>query len=296
MATARQGPTVRGRQLGAELRRLREESGLTIERVAKSLECSESKVSRIENGQVGATPRDVRDMLDLYEVEPQRREALIEVARQARQKGWWNAYRDVPIVPASIGLEENATALRMYAALLVPGLLQTRDYASAVLRSLQPDLDADQFERWVDLRIKRQSLLYRADAPALWVLLDEAVLRRPVGGPEVMAEQLRRLAEAADGPNVTLQVVPFAAGEHAGMDGGFTIFAFSRSADSDVVHLDISSGDLYLERPEQIRRYNQVFDQLRAAALEPDDSHALLVELAGGSWSGPTGDAAAESA
>jgi hypothetical protein len=171
----------------------------------------------------------------------------------------------------------------MYAALLVPGLLQTREYASAVLRALQPDLDAEQFQRWVDLRIRRQSLLYRAGAPALWALLDEAVLRRPVGGPDVMAGQLRRLAEAAEGPNVTLQVVPFTAGEHAGMDGGFTIFAFSRSADADVVHLDISSGDLYLEKPEQIRRYNQVFDQLRAAALEPEASLALLVELAGGS-------------
>jgi transcriptional regulator with XRE-family HTH domain len=283
MAAARHGPTVRRRQLGAELRRLREESGLTIERVAKSLECSDSKVSRIENGQVGATPRDVRDMLELYEVDAQRRDALIEIAREARQKGWWHAYRDVPVVPASIGLEESATAVRMYAALLIPGLLQTRDYASAVLRALQPGLDAGQFERWVDLRIRRQSLLYRADAPARWAFLDEAVLRRPVGGAVVMAEQLRRLAEAADGPNVTLQVVPFAAGEHAGMDGGFTIFAFSPSADSDVVHLDNSSGDLYLERPEEIRRYNQVFDQLRAAALGPDDSLALVVALAGGS-------------
>ena len=127
MTAARHGPTERRRQLGAELRRLREESGLTIERVANSLECSESKVSRIENWPVGATPPDVRVMLELYEVDAQRREALIEIARETRQKGWWHAYRDVPIVPASIGLEESATALRMYAALLVPGLLQTRD-------------------------------------------------------------------------------------------------------------------------------------------------------------------------
>ncbi len=279
MATARHGPTVRRRRLGAELRRLREESGLTIERVAKSLECSDSKISRIENGQVGASPRDVRDMLELYEVDAQQRDALIEIAREARQKGWWHAYRDVPVVPASIGLEEGATALRMYAALLVPGLLQTRDYAIAVLRALQPSLDAEQFERWVDLRLRRQSLLDRAGAPALWTILDEAVLRRPVGGAEVMRDQLRRLAEASERPNVTLQVLPFAAGEHAGMDGGFTIFGFSRSADSDVVHLDNSSGDLYLEDPEEIRRYNEVFDQLKTAALRPDDSLALVVGL-----------------
>lgn len=279
MAAARHGPTVRRRRLGAELRRLREEAGLTIERVAKSLECSDSKISRIENGQVGASPRDVRDMLELYEVAAPQRDALIEIAREARQKGWWHAYRDVPVVPASIGLEDTATAMRMYAALLVPGLLQTRDYASAVLRALQPGLDAEEFERWVDLRIRRQSLLDRADAPALWAILDEAALRRPVGGPQVMAEQLRRLAEAAGRPNVTLQVLPFGAGEHAGMDGGFTIFGFSRSADSDVVHLDNTTGDLYLENPEEIQRYNEVFEQLHTAALGADESLALVVAL-----------------
>jgi transcriptional regulator with XRE-family HTH domain len=281
VAAARHGPTVRRRRLGAELRRLREEAGLTIERVAKSLECSDSKISRIENGQVGASPRDVRDMLELYEVAAQQREALIEIAREARQKGWWHAYGDVPQVPAYIGLEDTATTLRMYAALLIPGLLQTRDYASAVLRALQPGLDAEEFERWVDLRIRRQSLLDRADAPALWTILDEAALRRPVGGPQVMAEQLRRLAEAAGRPNVTLQVLPFGAGEHAGMDGGFTIFGFLRSADSDVVHLDNTTGDLYLENPEEIQRYNEVFEQLHTAALGADESLALVVALGG---------------
>lgn len=279
MAAARQGPTVRRRQLGAELRRLREEAGLTIERVAKSLECSDSKVSRIENGQVGASPRDVRDMLELYEVDAQRRDALIEIARQARQKGWWHAYGDVPQVPAHIGLEETATTLRMYATLLVPGLLQTREYAIAVIRALQPSLDPEQFERWVDLRIRRQSLLDRTDTPALWAILDEAMLHRPVGGPQVMREQLRRLAEAAERPSVTLQVLPFAAGEHAGMDGGFTIFGFSRSAESDVVHLDNTTGDLYLENPEEIQRYNEVFDQLRITALGPDESLVLIAAL-----------------
>ncbi|HEX6676308.1 MAG TPA: helix-turn-helix transcriptional regulator [Actinomycetes bacterium] len=277
MAAERHGPTVRRRRLGAELRRLREEAGLTIERVAKSMECSDSKISRIENGQVGATPRDVRDMLELYEVPAPQRDALIEIAREARQKGWWHAYRDLSVVvPASIGLEDTATAMRMYAALLVPGLLQTRDYASAVLRALQPGLDAEEFERWVDLRIRRQSLLEREDAPALWAILDEAALRRPVGGTRVMAEQLRRLGEAAERPNVTLQVLPFGAGEHAGMDGGFTIFGFSRSADSDVVHLDNTTGDLYLENAEEIRRYNEVFEQLRAAALGPAESRAMV--------------------
>jgi len=281
MVTARQGPTVRRRRLGAELRRLRDEAGLTIERVAKSLECSESKVSRIETGQVGASPRDVRDMLALYEVSREQRESLIQLAREARNKGWWHAYGDVPVVPAYVGLEDTATAFRMYAALLVPGLLQTPAYASAVIRTLNQDLDAEQIDRWVELRMNRQRLLTREDPPRLWAILDEAVLRRPVGGPGVMREQLQRLAEAAARPNVTLQVLPFTSGEHAGMDGGFTIFGFSQSAASDVVHLDNTTGDLYLETPGEIEQYNRVFAQLRSAALEPDASAALVAALAG---------------
>jgi transcriptional regulator with XRE-family HTH domain len=278
---ARGGPTVRRRRLGTELRRLREDAGLTIERVAKSLECSESKVSRIENGQVGASPRDVRDMLELYGVPEREREPLIEIAREGRQKGWWHAYRDVAVVPASISLEDTASAIRVYAALLVPALLQTTAYASAILRALQPSLDQAQLDRWVELRIARQSLLTRIGAPTLWTVIDEAVLRRPVGGPGVIREQLDRLVEAATLPNVTLQVLPFAAGEHAGMDGGFTIFGFPKSAASDVVHLDNPTGDLYLETPEEIQQYDQVFGQLRAAALTPAESTDLLATLAG---------------
>ena len=281
MAAARGGPTVRRRRLGTELRRLREDAGLTIDRVAKVLECSDSKVSRIENGQVGASPRDVRDMLELYGVDAAQRDALIQFARDARQKGWWHAYGDVPGVPAHVGLEDTAKALRMYAALLVPGLLQTPGYARAILRRLQPGLDDEQLDRWVELRIARQSLLAREERPTLWTILDEAVLRRPVGGPEVMREQLLRLAEAAALPKMTLQVLPFTAGEHAGMDGGFTILGFSTSADSDVVHLDNTTGDLYLENPGEIEQYNQVFSQLRAAALGPDDSIDMIVTLAG---------------
>jgi transcriptional regulator with XRE-family HTH domain len=281
MVTARQGPTIRRRQLGAELRRARDEAGLTIERVAKTLECSESKVSRIENGQVGASPRDVRDMLELYGVPAQQREALIQLAREARHKGWWHAYGDVPVVPAYVGLENTVTAFRMYAPLLVPGLLQTRAYATAVIRTLRQDLDAEQLERWVELRMNRQQLLSRDDSPTLWAILDEAVLRRPVGGPGVMKEQLQVLGQAATRPNVTLQVLPFASGEHAGMEGGFTIFGFSQSAASDVVHLDNTTGDLYLENPGEIEQYNQVFDRLRSAALDPADSIAFLDRLAG---------------
>jgi transcriptional regulator with XRE-family HTH domain len=195
--TARQSPTVRRRRLGAELRRLREEAGLTIERVAATLECSESKVSRIETGQVGAMPRDVRDMLDLYKVGPEQREALIQIARDARQKGWWHAYTDVPVVPGYVGLEVSAAAIDTFGALLVPGLLQTPEYARTVLEALLPDLSAEQIRRRVELRMARQSILNGEHPPTLRAILDEALLRRPVGGHPPAAPPPRRGGGAA---------------------------------------------------------------------------------------------------
>jgi transcriptional regulator with XRE-family HTH domain len=278
--TARQSPTVRRRRLGAELRRLREEAGLTIERVAATLECSESKVSRIETGQVGAMPRDVRDMLDLYGVVPEQRDALIQIARDARQKGWWHAYTDVPVVPGYIGLEVSASAIDTFGALLVPGLLQTADYARTVLLTLRPDLPAEQIERRVELRMARQSILAGEHPPTLRAVLDEAVLRRPVGGRAAIRRQLHHLAETGARPNVRLQVVPFGAGAHPGMDGAFTVFRFPKPTDPEVVHLEHTTGDLYLETAEETARYAAAFDELSAAALEPDESASLVAASA----------------
>jgi transcriptional regulator with XRE-family HTH domain len=270
-------PTNRRRRLGAELRRLREASGLTIDRVAEALECSQSKVSRIETGQVSATPRDVRDMLELYRVDPARREAMVQIAREARQRGWWHKFVDVPDgVPAYVGLETAATSIDIYMSLIVPALLQTADYAKAIIGAVRPDLPRAEIDRRVELRMSRQALLDRDDPPELRVLLDEAVLQRPVGGPAVMAAQLRRLLEDAERPAVTLRVLPTATGAHAGMDGPFTIFGFPAPAEPDVVALDSAADALYLEGPEDLRRYRRVFERLLPAALPPEESAALI--------------------
>jgi transcriptional regulator with XRE-family HTH domain len=266
-------PTGRRRRLGAELRRLREKAGLTIDQVAEALECSPSKVSRIETGQVSATPRDVRDMLGLYQVPESQREAMVQIAREARQPGWWQKFVDVPDgVPAYVGLETAATSIDIYMSLIVPALLQTADYAKAVIGAVRPDLPSAEIDRRVELRLRRQALLDQERPPALRVLLDDTVLRRPVGGEEVMAAQRRRLLEDAARPAVTLQVLPTEAGVHAGMDGPFTIFGFPAPAERDVVALDSAADALYLEGAEDVARYRRVFGLLLPAALTPEAS------------------------
>ncbi len=270
---------MRRRRLGAELRRLREAADLTIERVAGELECSDSKISRIETGQVGATPRDVRDMLALYDVPDEQREKLVKLAREARQRGWWGEYGDVPIADL-MGFEAAAVSIRSYQTLLVPGLLQTVDYARAVIRAVSADMPGEEVERRVKFRMARQERLTQGGAPALWTILDEAVLRRPVGGRCVLQEQLDQLMKIGALPTVTLQVLPFAAGEHAGMDGNFTIFGFAEPADVDVVYLENITRELVLEGAEEVSRYRRAFDLLRRAALGPDDSAAFLAALA----------------
>jgi transcriptional regulator with XRE-family HTH domain len=270
-------PTGRRRRLGAELRRLREAAGLTIDRVAEALECSQSKVSRIETGQVSATPRDVRDMLELYQVSDAQREAMVQIAREARQRGWWQKFVDVPDgVPAYIGLEVAATSIDIYMSLIVPALLQTADYARAVIGAVRPDLPGGEIDRRVELRMRRQALLDQEQPPALRVLLDDTVLRRPVGGPAVMAAQRRRLLEDAARPAVTIRVLEVESGAHAGMDGPFTIFGFPAAAERDVVALDSAADALYLEDPEDVARYRRVLELLLPAAVPPEASAELI--------------------
>jgi transcriptional regulator with XRE-family HTH domain len=277
--TVRRSPTVRRRRLGLELRRLREATELTIERVAEILECSDSKISRIETGQVGATARDVRDMLELYGVNGIQRDKLVQIAREGRQKGWWHTYDDT-VLRALIGFEAEATTIRTYSALLVPGLLQTVDYARAITRAVRPDLSPEEVEGRVKVRTARQVHLMENDPPTHWVILDEAVLRRVVGGREVMDEQVQHLLKAAASPWTTLRVLPFKAREHAGMDGSFVIYGFPEVADPDVVYLENATSDLYLEKAEEVRRYTALFDHLRGAALTPEESVALLATSA----------------
>lgn len=272
---AKRSPTVRERRLARALRHLREEAGLTIEEIAEKLEMSASTVSRMETAQVGVRPRDLKFLLDMYEVSEAERDQLLQIARERRQQRWWREYADLPSILFA-GLEEDASAIWQYSTQLIPGLLQTEAYARAVLQAIRLDAKPGDVERRLELRIHRQELLTSEHAPEYWVVLDEAVVLRQVGGPAIMADQLGELIEAARRPNVTLQVLPFTSGEHAGMDGEFTVFHYLESADPDVVYIENTGSDLYLEAPEVTRRYSKIFDHLRAAAQNPAESIRTL--------------------
>jgi transcriptional regulator with XRE-family HTH domain len=266
---------VRERRLARSLRQLREGADLTIEEVAEKLEISASTVSRMETAQVGVRPRDLGFLLDMYEVSGPERDQLLQIARERRQQRWWQEYADLPNFTLA-GLEDDASTIVQFSALLVPGLLQTEAYARAVLEAIRLDAKPIDIERRLELRIHRQALLTRKDAPEYWVVLDEAAVRREVGGPAVMAEQLGQLIELSKLPNVTLQVLPFTSGEHPAMDGDFTILHYRESADPDVVYIENTGGDMYLEEREVARRYNKLFDHLRAAAQNPGESIRTL--------------------
>lgn len=276
---AGRSPTVRRRRLGLELQRLRKDAGLTIEQVAAALEVSDSKISRIETAQVGATPRDVRDMLALYRVPGQQRDWLMQLAREARKKAWWQQrFGNLPAVTI-VGLQAAATSLRSYAPLVVPGLLQNRDYSSVVLSAIRPDLAPAEVEQRVELRMAGQTLLEQEGSLQIRAVIDEAAVRRTIGGPEMMRAQLERLIQAADLPNISLRVLPFTAGEHAGLDGQFDIIGFEEDADPDVLYLENTTRDLYLSDADAIRRYTMVFDHLEAAALGASESKEFLTSV-----------------
>lgn len=270
----------RGRQLRKELLRLRDEAGLSTEDVAGQLDWSKAKVSRIETGRNRVSPSDVRLLLDVYGVADQReREALIELARQARKPGWWHNYPDV-IASPYVGFEAESTSLRAYQTQLVPGLLQSEDYIRALLHSVRPAVPAGEIERRVAARMARQELLERPDAPNLWCILDETVLHRAVGGPDVMRGQLTHLAEVMERPNVTLQVLPFGAGSHAAMGVPFVILGFDGPSPVSVVYLEHLTGELYLDGETDIARYTLVFDYLRAKAIDPEDARSMIFRAA----------------
>jgi len=262
-----------------ELRRLREAAGITIDQVAERLECSGSKISRIETGQTGVTPRDVRDMLGIYTVSNDYAEMLLQIAREARQKGWWQLFGDV-LTGAYVGLEAAADHVHSYEGQVVPGLLQTEEYAQAMILAARPDISAAEVEKRVRVRMSRQSLLSQDEPLDLWVVLDEAVLHRPVGGAEVMRRQLSHLTSSGELPNVTLQVLPFAAGAHAGMDGAFTMLLYDESADQNLVFASNAAGGLFLEKENELERYEFIFDYLRAKALRPDESLSTILRFA----------------
>lgn len=262
------------RRLARMLRRLREDVGFTIDEVAEQLDLSPSTLSRIETAQVSVRTTDLRLLLDIYKVTGAQRDQLLQLARERRKQPWWNQYKDLPYV-ALASLERGTAEILQYSVQLVPGLLQTEAYAREVLKAIPPAHGVN-IERILEFRIKRQELLTDAQAPRLWVVLDEAVLRRTVGEEQVMHKQLERLINAASLPNVTLQVLPFSVGIHAGMDGEFTILSYADPADPDVVYLETTAGQHFDESTDVTRRYNSVFDQLRAAALNPAESIRAL--------------------
>ena len=282
------GPAVRRRKLGAELRELRASAGLTSGEAARLAGWHQSKVSRIETGASGVKPADVRLLLDAYAVaDTQLRELLLVLAGSDEGGGrhhWWHAYRGVlpPTYRDFISLESQASAMSTLETSVVPGLLQTPDYARAVTRAAAGGLEDADLDALVEVRLARQDVL-RSDRPlSLSAVLDEAVLRREVGGPDVMAHQLRRLLDTAHLPQVRLQVLPFAAGAHVGVTGPFVIFSFSSTSDLDVVVLDHLTSSLYLERKEDLRAYSEAFKDLQFNALSPQDSLDYIAAIGDG--------------
>lgn len=280
--TEGKSPTVRRRRLGSELRHLRETTGKTIEQAAADLEISRAKLSRLELGRVPATTADVALMLDLYGVtDSTDRSELLDLARAGRQKGWWHQFGGSlsKQYQALIGLEADATSMQTYQPNVVPGLLQTEAYATAVMQATLVD-EHDVTDR-VAVRMARQEVLTRPDSTlSLWAVIDESVLRRPLGGPAAMRHQLEELAQSAIRPNVTVQVLPYRAGGHPALTSGpIMILEFSPD-DPLVVYLEGSRSDLYIEKEADIRWFNRVFQRLNALALSPQDSIDLIHQAA----------------
>ncbi|MER6127595.1 helix-turn-helix transcriptional regulator [Streptomyces sp. NPDC001795] len=274
-------PTVRRRRLGQELRRLRELKGMTAEEVAERLLVSQSKISRLENGRRSISQRDVRDLCGVYEVEDQRVvESLMEMARDSRQQGWWHAFGDIPY-SVYIGLETDAESLRVYEPQIITGLLQTRSYAEALIHGALPETSPADIEKRVQVRMRRQERIAAENNPLrLWVVLDEAALRRVVGNNLVMREQLEHLAEMSRLPHVTVQVLPFEVGAHPGLNGQYAILEFSDAADSSVVYLEGVTSDLYLEKAHDVQKYAVMYEHLRAQALNVDQSRQYISDVA----------------
>jgi transcriptional regulator with XRE-family HTH domain len=272
-------PTVRRRRLGAELRRYRELAGLTIDHVAERLDCSASKISRLETGQTGSSPRDVRDMLALYGVDGAELEELLVVARETRQRGWWQPYGSV-LTGAFIGFEAAAQQIRSYEAQCVPGLLQTEDYARSLMQGGTIGRSPDEIDSRVRVRMARQALLTQEDPVDLWCVLDEAALMRPIGGADVMHDQLDRLVAAAELPHVTLQVLPMQLGAHPGLEGSFVLLSFPDEADPDTVYVTMATGGVFQEKPDDLARFAMIFDSLQRIALPPDESAAFIATMA----------------
>ncbi|MEU5093936.1 helix-turn-helix transcriptional regulator [Streptomyces sp. NPDC020996] len=274
-------PTVRRRRLGQELRRLRELKGMTAEEVAERLLVSQSKISRLENGRRSISQRDVRDLCGVYEVEDHRIvDSLMQMAKDSRQQGWWHSFGDIPY-SVYIGLETDAASLRVYDPQVVPGLLQTRQYAESLIAGALPETAAADIDKRVQVRMRRQDRITAPENPLrLWTVMDEAALRRVVGNRSLMRDQLEHLVEQSQLPHVTVQVIPFEMGAHPGLNGQYAILEFPDAADSSVVYIEGVTSDLYLEKANDVQKYSVMYEHLRAQALNPDQSRQFIADIA----------------
>lgn len=272
-------PTVRLRRLARELRTMREEKGLSPETAAAQLGWHRSKISRIETGRTKASLSDVDAVCDLYGARSDVRAMLLQLAKDVRKRGWWTAYADV-FTGSYVGLEDEASRICQWQVQLVPGLLQTEDYARAVISAGRPEPhDPEDIQRRVMARMARRTLLSRPDAPELHAVLDESVLRRPIAGREMMRDQLETILVAARRPNITIRVLPYSVGAHAGLEGAFSILSFAEEVDPDVAYVEGTAGDIYVESSEHVDRYKIAFGRIWDVALSPEESRMLIADV-----------------
>lgn len=274
------GPTVRRMVLGAQLRRMRETAGITRAEAAYLIRSSDSKISRLELGRVSFKVRDVNDLLTMYGMHDEdARRKFLEMVEQSNNPGWWHSYTD--LIPNwfqdFVGLEESASRIQSYELLYVPGLLQTEDYARAVATGGRHWAVNEDTERRVRLRVSRQKILARPEAPKLWAVIDESVLRRPIGGREVMRRQIDRLLEYIELPHISLQILPFSA-SGLSAEGSFTLLRFAQPELPNIIYLEHLSGALYLERLDEIELYSRMFDQLMVDAETPRNTRESLLK------------------
>lgn len=282
LSSHRGGPTVLRMVLGAQLRRLRETSGISASDAGYAIRATHSKISRMELGRVSFRERDVADLLTMYGITDEKeRAAFLSLAREANVPGWWHDSSD--IMPswfeAYLALEEAASIIRSYQVQFVPGLLQTPEYARAVIRLGYQSVSDSELERRVALRLNRQKLLTREDPPRFWIVLDEALLRRPIGGPDVMRGQIDRLIEATKLPNVTVQVIPFVAGGHPAAGGSFNILRFAEPDLPDIVYMEQLTSALYLDRREDVDGYQAVMERLCVEAEPVENTARVLSDI-----------------
>lgn len=277
------GPTARRLVLGSQLRRLREAKGISREEAGYTIRGSGSKISRMELGRVGFKERDVEDLLTLYGIaEDEERDSFLDLVRRSNEPGWWNRYNDLiaPWFQDFVGLEESASRIQTFELQFVPGLLQTERYARAIASRGRPEFPDEEIERRVRLRMQRQKLFARSKAPRVWAVLDESVLHRPIGGRDVMREQLESLLEATQLPNISLQILPFSVG-HSSAEGAYTILRFAEPEIPDIAYLEHLCGALYLDKPEEIEIYSLASHRLAVDALTPEETRKLLREHLG---------------